>query len=215
VGALGLCNQILVLLISVFLSLSAFGSEESSYRNEQYSFTLHYTSPFRVKSLGEGYFDILKDDKTFVEASVEDDTFNIFINEVKPKTDIFRSFARERCKIICDADGPDGSTYCNEIASEKEWTSANGLRVLEFTLIFARDNYQDKTKEESRVGPVYIVDISRAQRYLALMIHPRHETLASMDSEQFIRALIDTIELRPENSDQRREVKVCGTSCKK
>lgn len=214
-GALGRCTQILVLLISVFLSLSAFGSEESSYRNEQYSFTLHYTSPFRVKSLGEGYFDILKDDKTFVEASVEDDTFNIFINEVKPKTHIFRSFARQRCKIICDADGPDGSTHCNEIASEKEWTSANGLRVLEFTLIFTRENYQDGTKVERRIGPVCVVDISRAHRHLALMIHPGHEVLASKDSEQFIRGLIDTIELRPENSDPQREKRVCGTTCKK
>lgn len=194
---MGRCTQILVLLISVFLSLSAFGSEESSYRNEQYSFTLHYTSPFRVRSIGERYFDILKDDKTFVEASVEDDTFNIFINEVKPKTDIFRSFAQERSKIICDADGPDGSTYCNEIASEKEWTSANGLRVLEFTLIFTRENYQDKTKKESRIGPVYLVDISRAHHPLALMIHPGHEVLASKDTEQLIRGLIDTIRLSP------------------
>jgi hypothetical protein len=125
-----------------------------------------------------------------------------------------RSFAG-RCKIICDADGPDGSTYCKETATEKEWTSGNGLRVLEFTLIFTRENYQDKTKEESRIGPVYVVDISRAQRYLALMIHPGHEVLASKDSEQLIRGLIDTIALRPENSNRQSETKVCGTTCRK
>jgi hypothetical protein len=103
-------THITVLLISVFLSLPAFASQESSYRNEEYSFTFHYPSSFQVRSFGEGYFDILKDDKILAQASVEDDTFNIFIQEAKPKEDAFRSFARERCKIICDADGPDGST---------------------------------------------------------------------------------------------------------
>ena len=112
-------THILLLLICVFLFNPAFGSEESSYRNEQYSFTLHYKPPFQVRSFGEGYFDILKDGKTFAQASVEDDTFKIFIQEAKPEKDVFRSFAWGRCKIICDADGPDGSTYCKEIESEK------------------------------------------------------------------------------------------------
>jgi hypothetical protein len=203
-----------VLLIIVFISLSAFASEESSYRNEEYGFTFHYPSSFRVRSFGEGYFDILKDDKILAQASVEDDSFNIFIQEAKPNEGVFQSFARERCKIICDADGPDGSTYCKEIASEKEWTSANGLRVLELILIFTRENYQDKTKKESKIGPVYVVDIPRAHRHLALMIHPGHEALASKKNEQLIHGLIDAIELRPENSDRQREVKVCGATCK-
>jgi hypothetical protein len=208
-------THILLLMISVFPFNPAFGSEESSYRSEEYNFTLRYASPFQVRSFGEGYFDILKDGKIFAQASVEDDAFQIFIQEAKPKTDVFRSFARERCKIICNADGPDGSTYCKEIAGEKEWISASGLRVLEFTLIFTRENYQDKKKEESRMGPVYLVEISRADHPLALMIHPAPETLLSRDSEQLIRGLIDTIELRPENSDRQREVKVCGTACKR
>ena len=210
------CIHILVLLlVSVLVSLPAFASEESSYRNEVYSFSLEYPKSLKMKVFGEGYFDILKDDKIFVEASVEDDVFKIFIQEAKPEKDVFRSFARERCKIICDADGPDGSTYCKETATEKEWTSGNGLRVLEFTLIFTRENYQDKTKEESRMGPVYLVEISRAGHPLALMIHPAPETLLPRDSEQLIRGLIDTIQLRPANSDRQREVKVCGTTCRK
>ena len=210
------CIRILILLlISVFISLPAFASEESSYRNEVYSFSLEYPKSLKMKIFGEGYFDILKGGTIFAQASVEDDTFNIFIQEAKPEKDVFRSFVRERCKIICDADGPDGSTYCKEIASEKEWISANGLRVMEFTLIFTRENYQDKTKEESEIGPISMIDISRGGHHLALMIHPGHESLMSRDSQQLIRGLIDTIQLRPENSDRQREARVCGTSCKK
>jgi len=210
------CFHILVLLLaSALVSLPAFASEESSYRNEVYSFSLEYPKSLKMKVFGEGYFDILKEENILLRARIQDDVFKIFIQDAKPKTDVFRNFARERCKIICDADGPDGSTYCKEIAIEKEWTSANGLSVLEFTLIFTRENYQDKTKEESKIGPVYVVDISRAGHPLALMIHPGQETLLSSDYEQLVHGLIDTIQLRPANSDRQREVKVCGTTCKK
>ncbi len=65
------------------------------------------------------------------------------------------------------------------------------------------------------MGPVYLVDLSRTQRHLALMIHPGHEVLASKENEQLIHGLIDTIELRPEHSDRQGEVKVCGATCKK
>jgi len=197
VSLLRRCTQILILLISVFLSLPAFAIEGGTCFNDEYSFSLEYPKSLKIKVGGGGYVDILKDGKLFLEASVEDDTFTIFIQDANPKKDIFRSFARLRCKMICDADGPDGSTYCDEIASEKEWTSKNGLRVMEFTLIFTRENYQDKTKKESRIGPVYLVDISRAHHPLALMIHPGHEVLASKDTEQLIRGLIDTIRLSP------------------
>ena len=82
-------------------------------------------------------------------------------------------------------------------------------------MIFTRENYQDKTKEESEIGPISMIDISRGGHHLALMIHPGHESLMSRDSQQLIRGLIDRIQLRPENSDRQREARVCGTSCKK
>jgi hypothetical protein len=150
-----------------------------------------------MRDFGGGYFDILKDGKIVLQASVEDDTFKIFIHEARPQKDAFREFARQRCRIFCDADGPDGSTYCKEIAQEREWVSRNGLRVLEFILIFTRENYQDKTKEESRIGPVYLVDISRANRPLALMIHPEHDILATDSTERLIRKIVDFVRILP------------------
>ena len=107
-----------------------------------------------MRTSGEGYFDLLKDNQTVLQASVEDDAFKIFIHESKAAGDVFQSFARHRCRIICDADGPDGSVYCDKVASEKAWSSANGLRVMEFHLIMTREDYNENTKEESRMGPV-------------------------------------------------------------
>ena len=54
---------------------------------------------------------------------------------------------------------------------------------------------QLNTKEESRIGPVYVVDISRKGRPLALMIHLGHGTLATDSTERLIREIIDSVKL--------------------
>jgi hypothetical protein len=190
-------KHVLFLVTSLSLSFPAFAANEDIYRNSEYRFGLRYPSPFHVRSFGEGYFDILEDDKILLRASVEDDTFRIFIKETTPGKDIFQSFARARCRIVCDADGPDGSTYCDGIENETQWVSRNGLRVLEFTLIFTRENYEEETKERSRTGPVYIVEISSGTRPLALIIHPGHGVLTSESEKSLIRGIVNSVELMP------------------
>jgi len=104
------------LLISVFISLPAFASEESSYRNEVYSFSLEYPKSLKMKIFGEGYFDILKGGTIFAQASVEDDTFNIFIQEAKPEKDVFRSFVSEYSGRFRHANPIDSATLFRSIA---------------------------------------------------------------------------------------------------
>lgn len=169
---------ILFLIIASFKA-PTYAEDKEPYTNLKYKFTLGYPSTCQLKTFGDAYFDLLENGKIIVRAGVEDDTFKIYIHEWKPKGDIFQKFSKERCKIICDADGPDGSTYCDEIKSQRQYVSANGLRVLEFYLIMTREDYSRNTKSESTVGPVYMVDISKDYHPLALMIHPGHGTLAS------------------------------------
>jgi hypothetical protein len=109
--------------------------------------------------------------------------------------DIFPRFARERSKLTCGADGPDGSSYCGEIESERQYVSVNGLDVFEFFLILTREDYSTDTKHRSTVGPIYVVDISRANRPLALMIFPGYGKLASASTKDVARDIIETIRL--------------------
>jgi hypothetical protein len=146
-----------------------------------------------LKTIGYGFFALLNNDKLTLRASIEDNAFKIFIKENNPTGDIFHSFARERCKIVCGADGPDGSTYCDEIESEREYRSANGLRVLVFYMVMTRENYSEKTKKKSRVGPVYLVDLSQADRYLALIIHPGDRDLASESEKGLAQGVIESV----------------------
>ena len=191
------CIHILLFLIILSPS-SSFTSDTRTYNSSnKYSFTLQYPPTIQLRTFVEGYFDLLKDNQIVLQASVEDDAFKIFMYESKAAGDVFQSFARHRCKIICDADGPDGSVYCDKIESEREWSSANGLRVMEFLLIMTREDYNENTKEESRMGPVYVVDMSRKGRPVALMIHPGHGTLATDSTQRLIREIIDSLKLGP------------------
>lgn len=189
--------NILVIIICVALPASPLASDKNTYSSKEYSFTLQYPPTIHLRASGEGYFDLLKDNQIVLQASVEDDAFKIFIHETKPVGDGFKSFARHRCKLICDADGPDGSVYCDKIDGEKEWISANGLRVMEFHLIMTREDYNENRSEESRIGPVYVIDISRKGRPLALLVHPGHGTLATESTQRLVREILDSLKLDP------------------
>ena len=77
------CIHLLFLLISFSLSFPAFASEESTYLNEQYSFSLEYPKTLKMRVFGGAYFDILKDGKLLLEASVEEDLFKVFTVEAR------------------------------------------------------------------------------------------------------------------------------------
>jgi len=183
----------IVLSLSLFPYSLASADETKTYTNKKYKFTFDYPSTYHLKKFGDGYFDLLNNGKIILRASIEDNAFKIFIKENNPTGDILRSFARERCKVVCAADGPDESTYCDEIESEREYGSANGLRVLEFYMVMTRENYSDKTKKKSRVGPVYVVDMSKGNRFIALMIYPGHGALASESAKGLAQGVIDSV----------------------
>ena len=109
--------------------------------------------------------------------------------------DFFRRYARQRAQAWCDADGPDSSTYCKELQSEKFFTSRNGLSCLEFFLVMTRENYPENTKETATVGPVYAVQVPGTERPLVLLIYPPYGKLASAAVSQDAREIIDSVEV--------------------
>ena len=183
------------LLVMSVASMVTSSEVRKTYSNNDYRFTFDYPSSCDVQGLSKWYFDLLSDGKILLRGSVEDNTIKIFINESKPQKDIFIAFARERVRVVCGADGPDGSSYCGNIKSERAYTTRNGLCVLEFYLTLTREDYVRKTKKTSTAGPVYMVDLSRTNKPLALMIFPDYGHLASESTEQLAREIIETLRL--------------------
>lgn len=166
---------------------------KKTYSNSTYKFSFDYPLSCDVKGSSKWDFDLLREGKILLRGSVEDDTIKVFINESKPQKDIFIAFARERSRVVCGADGPDGSSYCEKIKSERAFTTRNGLYVLEFYLTLTREDYVKKTSHTSTVGPVYLVDISRTNKPLALMLFPGYGNVASDSTEQLAREIIETV----------------------
>ena len=192
----GLLPFLLLLCISITQTTLAADSRKT-YKNRRYGFTLKYPSIYKLKTSGQWGFDLIRDDRIILRANIEDNAFKIFIKESEHKENLFLDFARERAKLTCGADGPDGSTYCGGIGSEKQYTSANGLNCLEFYLLMTREDYSTETKYLSKVGPVHVVDISREGRPLALMIFPGYGKLAPTSTELMMWEVVDTIKLVP------------------
>jgi hypothetical protein len=187
----------LAILTNLSITTQISTGETKAYTDTRYNFTFQYPSSHHLITIGYGFFGLLNNNKLTLRASIEENAFKIFIKENNHITDIFHSFARERCKVVCGADGPEESTYCDEIESEIEYRSANGLRVLEFYLAMTRENYSEKTKKKSRVGPVYLVDLSQKDRHLALMIHPGDRDLASEKAKGLAQGVIESVRLLP------------------
>ena len=191
----------IIVLFSLIMCLSAVtvatANSKKTYKNRQYGFTLKYPSIYKLKTFGQGGFDLIRNDRIILRAAIEDTAFKIFIKESEHKENLCLDFARERAKVICGADGPDGSTYCGAIENEKQYTSANGLNCLEFYLLMTREDYSTNTKYLSKVGPVYVVDISREERPVALMIFAGYGKLAPTSTELMMWEVVDTIKLVP------------------
>jgi hypothetical protein len=183
------------LLVMSFASMVTSSEVRKTYSNNDYRFTFDYPSSCDVKGLSKWYFDLLREGKMLLRSSVEDDTFKIFVGASKPQRDAFIRFSRERARVVCGADGPDGSSYCEKIKSERAYTTRNGLCVLEFYLTLTREDYVRKTKKTSTAGPVYMVDISRTNKPLALMLFPGYGNVASESTEQLAREIIETLRL--------------------
>lgn len=185
------------LLVTLSTAPPTSAQDKTPYNNAEYGFTFDYPFTCRLKRFGDGYFDILRNGKILLRGSVEDTSFKVFIRESTPTDDVFLKFARQRCKVPCAADGPDGSTYCETIDSEREFVTTGGLTVLEFYLTMTREDYVENYKEQSKVGPVYLVDLSLKKRPLALMISLGHGVLASESTQRMALEVIDSVRLVP------------------
>jgi hypothetical protein len=192
-----LLTIIVLFTLMTYLSAITVATADSrkTYTNRQYGFTLKYPSIYKLSTSGQGGFDLIRNDRIILQAAIEDTAFKIFIKESEHEENLFLDFARERAKVTCGADGPDGTTHCGAIGSEKQYISANALNCLEFYLLMTREDYSSNTKYLSKVGPVYVVDISREERPLALMIFPGYRKLAPTSTELMMWEIVDTIKL--------------------
>jgi hypothetical protein len=161
--------------------------------NRHHGFALQYPSRYELKNVSDWGFDLIENGEILVRGDVEDDTSRLFLTAWKQGGDTFNAFARGRVTVVCAAVRPDGSSYCDKVESEREATTKGGLRYLEFYLVMTKEDFSTNSEETSRVGPVYMVDISRPSQPLALMISPGYGTLATQETAEAMRRMVETV----------------------
>ncbi|MBI4028013.1 MAG: hypothetical protein HY360_23720 [Verrucomicrobia bacterium] len=190
-------------LLPVVAALAKESPEKmKQHVDAEYDFTFEYPANYRLKVLGKGgYLDFRDEQNRLVlQTSVEDDIFKHFIEESRSKKNLFHRFARQRIGVICSADGPDGTVYCSGIKQERTFTSNSGCPALEFLLEMTSEHYGEdgkKTVEITTVGPCYMVDLSRKDAPMILLVHPPHGELAAKDVRELELQIVNSIRLTP------------------
>jgi hypothetical protein len=165
-----------------------------TYTNAEYGFSFEYPEGHTLKSSSELNFTLKdKEGETVLTGEVED--IKLYPRELyEGYSDPFQKFGTWRATLRCDADGPDGSAYCPSMKSTKEFTTRNGFRALELMLMHVQLTFGKHAKrEESVTGPLYLVDLSREDHTVVLMLGvPPHERMTEKQ-KKLAKSILGTI----------------------
>ncbi len=161
------------ILTAIFVLVFLTGiSSAGTYADERRGFSFGYPAGYAIDAPHGGHYFYLKntDGKKTLMGQIED--LSEYPREIyrELKTQ-FRDFGVDRALLRCGADGPDGSAYCPAVNSEREFTTANGVRAIELYLDHVQEFYGEKPgKTKTVTGPVYLVDLSRGGSPVVLVI---------------------------------------------
>jgi hypothetical protein len=214
------------LLVVVFSLLtaapSAVAQEQKTYLSQKYGFAFQYPSTYDLKVTADCYIDFKKGIETSFSLRVDDrfiemlyqmlhpdppgsviiypggkNPYQELAQETRNNEKLFHLYTRQEAQSWCVADGPDGSNYCQDIDSEKPFTSLNGFNCLELYPVMIRENFADNTKQQGVVGPLFGVFLPKENLPLVLFISARYGHLASPTEVQDMRQVVDALKLTP------------------
>jgi hypothetical protein len=191
-----------------------------TYRNDQFGYEISYPPDMAYKAYVDGLSGELKDARTG-HALVQFDVWPPGECPRQPAGVLGRELGIERAKAATQADGPDGSSYCGDPVTVREYQSLHGAKIYELELTCVRETYPESHDDtvdtepddatiqaqpvvtpEGTKGPTYFVDISPSwsKRILSadpVGVDPRlRPTQAAIDLS-VLRAILGTLKTFP------------------
>lgn len=169
----------LVTLLWSFLTTPVDGQycgrvgDTGGYLNARYGYAMSYNGGWHglYVSPREDEFQLMCRDTVVVTGTVLDFKF-VDLSEARSATDSLRIAATWRASLFCGADGPDGSSFCEDPTRIELLSATGDPPILRFYQKFVREDFVEEEVErtERQVGPYYAVDISQngLRRFLLL-----------------------------------------------
>src|SRR5262245_54007880 len=177
-----------MLLFLLFYAFQAVSGEEGSHpgwqshRNERVGYELSFPPSLDFKAYFEaGDLQERSSGRTLLRAELwpPDECMHApGENLIVP----MQTMALQRAKDVCQADGPNGSSYCSDPVTVKPFVSRNGARGVEMVLTRISehcDTYEDDEcvkpmvgRIEGSKGPVYAFDVSNERMTRILYLEP-------------------------------------------
>jgi hypothetical protein len=184
---IGLCS---ILIAGPVIAAKNVEQDWITYRSDKFGFEFAYPADMEFKASFDGTSASLGEVKTGVTLV----WFEVWPPSECPRQPadaIARTLGIERAKIMTQADGPDGSSFCKDPVMVRESESLYGAKIYELELTCMRETYpgsHDDTDEcetdestvemervvteEGKKGPTYLVDISPSLNKRILLVDP-------------------------------------------
>jgi len=198
-------------LLMLAAAVMASPGGEKTYVSQRYGYGFHYPAECKLKAVAEGaYVDISFQGQRLPTLSVQslDETGK---EARKGTPDLWREFLLDRAKVSCDADGPNGTVYCQGVEEELAWQTTTGLRVLELYLQKVEERYGEPNEvRTTRVGPIYAVDISRKGYVFGLLVGSGHDFPRTLAERKLVKRIVNSVYLIPESDFQPPQPRIVG-----
>jgi hypothetical protein len=160
------------------------------YRSGKFGFEIACPADMEFKAYFEGSSASLKDAGTG-DTLAEFEVWPPYECPRQPADTVARTLGIDRAKTVTQADGPDGSSYCGDPVTVREFKSLHGVKIYELELTCLSESYpgthddsveagpentKGKTEsivtEEGKKGPTYFADISPSWKKMILLVDP-------------------------------------------
>jgi len=214
---IGLCAT---LLVGVAGAAEPIEDGWKTYRNEKFGYELSYPPDMEYMAYVDGSSGELKDAGTG-RGLVEFEVWPPGECPREPAGTIPRAVGVERAKTMTQADGPEGSSYCGDPVTVREFASRHGAKLYELELTCMAETVPEPPDDsgdgapnaaaidaqlvltpEGTKGPTYFADISPAWRTRILVadpvgVDPRIRATAGTIDLAVLRTILGTLRTFP------------------
>lgn len=200
----GLAAVALLIVLAVSAAARAKDGGLRVYSDTEAGFGLAFPKECVLKKTGKGSYFTLESSEGHQLIAGEIYRLADLPNDMfRGSRDVIRDFAVDRALARCCADGADGTAYCKSVYRISQTATGSGVRIIELFLGHVQVQYTDPPEStRSIVGPVYVLDVSRPEETLLLMLGSLPYQRMSDEQIELARGIVASVRLlevkRPE-----------------